>query len=139
VRSDGKPSRGILEAVDFWLLSDLEISQWPTTFEKDLTIYHYHYQHAPVTPLQGYLPNSPHRVLGTCDQSYRRRVAIHGSIPPVFCNLALVSLDSEARTMTSLGSKTSEWLSLCHLPLSCRLRGFCTRTRSLSPDPSRRL
>src|SRR5580658_8572680 len=55
--------------------------------------YHYHAQRAPMTPPQGYLPI---RVLGTRDQSYRRRVAtrFHGSIPPVFCNLALVSLDS---------------------------------------------
>lgn len=37
VRSDGKASRGILEAVDSWLLSDFEFTQWPT-FEKDLII-----------------------------------------------------------------------------------------------------
>lgn len=55
MRSDGKPSRGILEAVDFWLLSDFEIS---TTFEKDLTItitITIMPQRAPITPPQGVL------------------------------------------------------------------------------------
>ena len=57
----------------------------------------------------------------------------HGFIHPVFCNPTLVSLDSEARTRTSLGSKTSERLSLCHL--SCRLRAFAQELARLTLTP----
>jgi hypothetical protein len=95
-----------------------------------VTIYHYHYQPAPVTPLQGYLLIAFFEPVTSPTDG----VLQHGSTG----TFPLFSLDSEARTMSSLGSKTSEWLSLCHLPLSCRLRVFCTRTHSLSPDPSRR-
>src|SRR6266700_6173989 len=105
-----EPSRGILEAVDFWLLSDFEIS-FPNGQPSRKTSLSLSLSLSPSRPTRSNDSSSggPYRI--ACDQSYRRRVTtrFHGSIDsihPVFCNLTLVSLDSEVRTMTSLASKT---------------------------------
>ena len=137
VQLDGKPSRGILEAVDFRLLSDFEISQWASQLSRKTYHYHYHYhyhsQRALMAPPQGvpieyvFLEHVINRTDGVLQHGFMH------PFPRFSVTPALVLLDSEAGTMTSLGSKTSERLSLYHL--SCRLRVFAQDLARLALTP----